>query len=263
MDTDAGQLFTLHFEPQDPPRALIIHIPAYGEEMNRMRHICLQQGEMFARAGYYCISIDLYGTGDSSGELADATWAVWKAGVISVINSVNQQRKLKTILWGTRLGGLLAADVANSAPEDCDALLLWQPVTAGRGYMTQVLRQRVAKLVDRGEKPETTKEIRENLAAGQAVEVGGYVLGGQLVADIDEVELLSMPALKGKSLHWVERSNTPGGAVPVARTRVDEYLRGAGNAVKIVELDFPPLWELPRRADMSQLLAGTTALPLT
>lgn len=262
VNPGSEQLFTLHYAPAPEVRGCIIVIPPFGEEMNRCRYLIREQCEQFARDGYYCVVLDLYGTGDSAGHLSDASWERWKSNVEAVADSVALPASASVILWGTRLGGLLACDVANSAPGKYAGLLMWQPVTSGKTYMTQVLRQRVAKLVDRGEPPEKTDEIRARLASGEKIEVGGYVLGGKLVAEIDSVKMSNFMSLAQLRINWLEQSGDEDAALSPAAERLVTQFSALGNSVLASSLCFPPLWQLPRRASMENLLTATNALKL-
>ena len=55
----------------------IIHIPAFAEEMNKSRRMLAMQAQAFAGQGYAVLVLDLFGTGDSSGDFGEATWDIW------------------------------------------------------------------------------------------------------------------------------------------------------------------------------------------
>ena len=149
--------------------------------MNRCRWLVSTQARSFARAGYSCTLIDFYGTGDSQGELCDASLKTWQDNIRLTIDTLQGEVSAPVILWGLRLGGLIALDYAAKNPDSTQDIILWQPVNAARVYVTQMLRQRVASLMVRDLPPETTKEIRQRLEEGEEVEIAGYLLGGPLI----------------------------------------------------------------------------------
>ncbi|MDZ7782423.1 MAG: hypothetical protein U5K56_05590 [Halioglobus sp.] len=59
--------FMLQFVCTGTPKAHIVYLPPFGEEMNRCRAAVAEQARQFAAMGYSCILIDFYGTGDSEG----------------------------------------------------------------------------------------------------------------------------------------------------------------------------------------------------
>jgi hypothetical protein len=157
---------------------------------------------------------------------------------------------------------MLALDLAGAHPDRFRRLLLWQPVTSGRTYLTQVLRARIAYLAGAGLPPETTGEIRERLAAGDTVEVAGYVLGGRLAADIDGLGLDGLEGLAGVTIHWLQQTARPADTPPAAVQKAADTLTAQGNSVDVSLFQAPQFWQLSERADAGALLAATSALGL-
>lgn len=244
------------------PRAHIIHLPAFGEEMNRCRALVATQARQFAEAGYSCTVVDLYGTGDSEGEPSQASFEIWRGNVASAIAAGKASADVPVILWGLRLGGLLALDFAAHSEQPIQQILLWQPVLSGKRYVTQLLRQRVASLVGKDLPPETTQEIRQRLDQGEAVEVSGYILGGQLLGDIEQASSLAATRLCEGSIHWFEHTEEPGEAASAGTVKQIAQLQEDGNSVSLQQFSDPPLWQLHKRDAAPMLLALTGQLAL-
>jgi exosortase A-associated hydrolase 2 len=164
----AGQVFTLYFPSVTTPRGAVLYLPPLTEEMNRCRSLVSTQARNLARLGYAVLLLDYYGTGDSAGELKDASWSVWHEDITAASLWLAQKTKLSITLWGCRLGALLAAEAAGRAPDLYKKLLFWQPVIDGKLYLTQFLRLRVAALMDRGLPAETTDSMRAQFEIGRA-----------------------------------------------------------------------------------------------
>ena len=49
----------------EEPRAHVIYLPPFTEEMNRCRAIAAEQARRFARQGMSCTLLDFHGTGES------------------------------------------------------------------------------------------------------------------------------------------------------------------------------------------------------
>lgn len=178
-----GNLFALHFSPGDGvAKKCIVHIPAFAEEMNKSRHLVSTQARRFAEQGYSVLVLDLFATGDSQGEFAEATWENWLQSIAAALGWLEKHEPESISFWGVRTGCLLALDFLQQNNDSVDQLICWQPVLNGELFIMQFLRLRIAALMmdSTGEK-ETTADLRKQLLAGESVEVAGYLLNPQLV----------------------------------------------------------------------------------
>lgn len=130
MGEDGQRFFTLQFLAGSKPKAHIVFVPPFGEEMNRCRSLVATQARSFARAGYSCTLVDFYGTGESQGQLRDATLTLWESNIREVTEVLQRDSPAPLILWGLRLGGLLALHFSR-LPGLCPShIILWQPVNS-------------------------------------------------------------------------------------------------------------------------------------
>lgn len=260
MGEEGGRHFTVQFSPGYKPKAHIVFIPPFGEEMNRCRSLVATQARSFAAAGYSCTLVDFYGTGDSQGQLCDASLSLWKANIRLTIETLQQEVEAPLILWGLRLGGLLALDYAAGSALTPKEIILWQPVNSASVYITQVLRQRVASLMVRDLPPETTTDIRQRLSDGENVEIAGYTLGGKLVKDLEEINVSGMRNLCTGPVFWLEHVMEAGKEIGVASRRVVDHLIQNGNNIEVRTFCDPPIWQIHERDFAPQLLATTDGL---
>lgn len=258
IDADGARLFALEYPPTGRPRGALLYVPPFAEEMNRCRALAAEQARALANAGYACLLLDPYGTGDSEGELEAASWDIWQRNVNDAASYLADATGCAVTLWGLRLGGLLAASVASHAPDRFPRLLLWQPVTDGNLFMNQYLRLRVANLMDRGLPAETTQSIRENLATGAVVEVAGYPLSSALVDGISSAKLASLDGLTQARIDWYENVAEDGGAPSIATRRTVEALTARGADIRTHTFTGAPLWQLHKRDVAPALIAQTT-----
>lgn len=259
MGDEGEQYFTMQFSCA-APRAHIVFIPGFCEEMNRCRSLVATQARSFAAADYACTLIDFYGTGDSQGELRDATLRIWYDNISRTIEALKSEQDLPVILWGMRLGGLFALDYAAKNPGTVQDIILWQPVCGAKVYITQMLRQRVASLMVRDLPPETTKEIRQRLEEGEEVEIAGYLVRGPLVRDIEAIDLASMTHLCAGRVHWLEHVSGAGKGIGVASQRAVDRLVESGATVDVQTFSDPPIWLIHERDFAPELLAATDGL---
>ena len=82
LEGRGGPLFALYHPPlAGEPRAIVVHCPAFAEEMNKSRRMVALQARAFVEQGLGTLVFDLFGTGDSAGDFGDATWDGWLADV--------------------------------------------------------------------------------------------------------------------------------------------------------------------------------------
>ncbi|MEX1198522.1 MAG: alpha/beta hydrolase [Pseudohongiellaceae bacterium] len=258
--------FFLQFRPVGPPRAHVVYLPPFGEEMNRLRSLVAEQARQFAREGLSCSILDFYGTGESRGDLGDANLSIWRQNIEDMLERVLQRTQKPVYLWGCRLGALLALDYFSFNPGVCSKLLLWQPVTSGSSFVTRMLRQRSISLMQKGEEPESTAEMKHQLAQGNSFEVAGYRLGGELMNAIDQLEVASM--LQGNladekpEIVWLEHTADEGGDPGAKANRIIGELQEAGCRVVFGTFTGDPLWQLNKRGACDDLLTKTRGLKL-
>ena len=259
LDSPAGRIFTLYFAPTTPIRGAVLYLPPFAEEMNRCRALAAAQARAFADAGYACLLLDYFGTGDSAGEFVDASWQAWQADVLTATDWLEKKAAMPVTLWGCRLGALLAADMAGQYPERYTRLLLWQPVADGKTFLTQTLRLRVAFLMGQGLPPESTEQMRAQLQAGASLVISGYILPSTLGSAIDQVRIVDRQ-LSHAHIDWLENVSEPGKPLAIGSQKVIDALRTQGVNVSTKTFCAPPVWQLHERDEAPDLLEKTTAL---
>lgn len=260
MGEEGALYFTLQFACKERPKAHIVFSPPFGEEMNRCRSLVAQQARIFAESGYSCTVIDFYGSGDSQGELRDASLEIWQDNLRVTIETLQREVCVPVILWGLRLGAFIALDFASRSTVPIDSMVLWQPVVSGERYITQVLRQRVAALAGKDLAPETTAGIRKRLADGERIEISGYTVGGKLMQDVESLSLTRLTALCSGEIHWLENVGEPSAVISTATTKAVEQLRNLENNVTVHPFTGPQVWQLHKRDTVPQLISITSSL---
>lgn len=254
------RLFCLFHPPRGDCRGAVLYVPPFAEEMNRARRIAAQQARALAALGYGVLQPDLTGTGDSSGDFGDARWDTWQDDLAACCAWLDERLGQPPVLWGLRLGAVLALDYAQAAPHPLRALLLWQPVTSGQAFLTQFLRLRTfnAVLADSASEQTGTKALRAALQSGQVLEIGGYALDPALAAAIDALAPLERHA-PPCPVHWFEMATSPGQALPPGAARTAQAW-GSRVALQVHPLPFPPFWSAVDAGAAPALLAATSAL---
>lgn len=261
LTAGSGQRFCLYHDP--PPstrcRGAFVYVHPFGEEMNKSRRMAAMQARAFAAAGYGVLQVDLLGCGDSSGEFGDARWDIWKNDVALAVEWLDRKGIAPVGLWGLRLGALLALDFAKSSGRIFDTILLWQPIASGATFLTQLLRMRIAggMLAGPNDRSAGTQAMRSTLAAGEALEVGGYELAPQLASAIDSIRMEDL-VVTTCPVHWLEIVPESGHAVsPASRRIADDWTRN-GVDLHLQAVSCLPFWATQEISECPALLSATT-----
>lgn len=233
-----GQRFMNEWAPVDmAPRRAVVLIPPFGEEMNKSRRTIAMAARLLASHGFAVYAFDPAGTGDSEGEFGDATWARWTSDANFAMARTSSRFSTPLTLWAIRSGALLLP----ALDRVFDDLLLWQPVTSGDAYLTQLLRLKIAADTFAGVEGTTTKQLRSQLASGQTLEIAGYELNPGLVLPMATVNLHAWSG-PPRTTTWIETSLDPVGAPSPAGARVAEAWSTHGAVVVLKHVVGEQFW---------------------
>lgn len=232
---------------------MVLHVHPFAEEMNKSRRMVAEMARRLARHGYAVLQIDLTGCGDSEGDFADASWHSWLDDIGAADAWLQTQYPDQPlILWGLRLGGLLAAAHAAAHPQRCRQLLLWAPVVNGEQFLTQFLRLRVANQMLAGEQGGGTQQLMQQLQAGAAVEIAGYMLASQLALPLANTRLsgLLTPAIR---VDWFELVASTDRPLPPVAEKLAGAWREQGGTINLQRLTGEAFWSTQEITDVPAL----------
>ncbi|MBX3601558.1 MAG: hydrolase 2, exosortase A system-associated [Rubrivivax sp.] len=255
-----GQRLYIHHAPAGSPRGLVLHLPAFAEEMNKSRRMVAQTSRALAAVGFAVLQVDLFGCGDSAGDLGDASWADWTEDIGSAAAWLrtrhNSDAPVPLWLWAHRAGALLAGDALTQLAGPAN-LLLWQPLLQGRSVVQQMLRLKAAAHWQQGDGKAVIDRARADLAAGAAVEVAGYLLTPALVNAFEQAALKpSGIAGDGRQLVWLETSGDGGEISPAAQAQLPRWQQ-AGWRTDARAVAGPGFWQTVEIEDAPALVAAT------
>jgi len=203
-DAGWGQRLAVYHRPSgDAVRGKVVYIHPFAEEMNKSRRMAALQSRALARAGYAVLQIDLLGCGDSSGDFADATWDTWIDDVVEACRWLDERHPEPLTLWSLRAGCLLAIRPAQRIDGRVD-LVFWQPAVSGAIVLQQFLRLKLAAEIQGGPGKGVVDALRARIAAGETIEVAGYLLSADLATGI-ETAILEPPS-NASRIVWLEVS---------------------------------------------------------
>ena len=198
-----------------------------GHEYIQFHRALRQLALLLADAGFAVLRFDFRGCGDSKGD--HDSWRIghWIEDIEASIEELRQRAGVRKIgLVGTRLGATLAV-MLGSNRDDVDALVLWDPVIRGRAY--------VEELKELHGKMESYAHVTPR-HDGSLQEVLGFPLPDALIADLGEVDLLTLEGPPARRVLVIE-SNESVGQEPLR-----ERLEDLGLAVELERHSNPHLW---------------------
>jgi len=219
----AGKNFLVSFRRQDKlPVAAFLIIPPLAEELNKSRRMLCRMANHLAELGFEVVMPDLFGTGDSEGDFADATWDLWREDLFDICTGLKANGYNINIL-AVRAGALLAYDLMSNKNLNCENLVFWQPVVSGDMWLTQFLRLKLAASIvnDTGSK-ETTKALKTRLSEGEAIEVAGYTVSPSLANGIKQLNLQNIAPSGCGKIFWLELIASDGKSVLPSSKKVLE-----------------------------------------
>ena len=256
VELGGRRIYTLQWRPA-APRGTVLYVPPFAEEMNRCRTLAADAARVLAADGWRCVLADLHATGESDGDTAEADWETWVSDTAQLVATLGDSGG-ETVLWGMRTGALIAAEVAAQVPDRVQRLLLWQPVLDGSLFLNQYLRLRIAsQVVHAGGAKESTEGLRQRLAAGEVLEIGGYPLPGPLALALDQRKLASLAGRVPQPVAWVEVASQAGApASPASRKLVDQW----PTPIRLETVAGQMVWQVHERADAPEMVQATRRL---
>jgi exosortase A-associated hydrolase 2 len=240
LPTKDGDLFCIYRRPaRAEVFAHILHVPAFGDEMNKSRAMTARAAREFAALGCGVLQVDLYGCGDSAGEHSEANFRTWVDNLRHAAGWLQSRQDGcgESWLWSLRFGSLLAAALLEQG-HDHVPLLLWQPMLAGKQQLNQLLRQKAASETRRDAMG--VRALRERLEHGETLEIGGYAIAPTLA---DELQAISfeLPHRYCGAVCWLEVGAST--ALSAAAQQRVERLRSDGIAVDASGIEGRGFWQ--------------------
>lgn len=253
--------------PRGNPRGALLYAHPLAEEMNKSRRMAALAARALAAQGFGVLQIDLLGCGDSGGDFGDATWAQWIADLAAGATWLRERSGGAPLtLWGLRAGCLLAAalaqQLAQQHPGERCSFLFWQPTPSGAAVLRQFLRTAAAAAMLDGGGKGVVESLRQQLAAGQPVEVGGYVVHPELAAGLEQARL-APPSAAGSvgQVAWLELAAAGSeGAVPAHIVQAAEPWAAAAESLAVQTVAGPPFWQTAEIEVAPQLIERTARL---
>ncbi|WP_254795383.1 glycosyl transferase [Arsukibacterium indicum] len=222
--------------------------------MNKSRHIINHFMRQAALPGYSCILMDNFGTGDSEGDLDDASLALWQADLTLLIEQLAAEGYQQLSFLAIRFGALQLFDLLNrqNLAIPVEHIMLWQPFFELKKFWQQFFRVKIAEQMALGEKL-SQKELEQQLANGELIEIAGYPISPSFYASTHDGHYY-LPASVAESnikLSWLEVSPlaTPGANVQKQLSQLQQNCQ-----VNFQLVNDAPFWNTTELASADTLL---------
>lgn len=220
-----GQIFTITYSNKAKDHSLqpnLLFIPPFAEEANKSRHMLSALGRSLASNGIKTTIIDLYGCGDSEGDIDQVNLKSWHQDISNVLQHIQQHSantsRANISIGGLRLGATIAIDFLAKSQQQVDNLLLWQPVVKGEQFMKQFIRLKIAESITKSSAPTTsTSQIIAELENGNTQEISGYQLTKDLFQDISALSCLHQNIATDTQLHLLEINPSSAPSIPMVK----------------------------------------------
>lgn len=179
----------LHLPAQGNEVGVVVCPPSFEEKLHAHR-VLVEFSRLLSRKGFTVMRFDYYGEGDSEGKFSDADVQTRISDIVGAVQELRARGIQKIGLLGLRFGGTLAALVTENHL-GIDFLILWSPIVDLHLYFDQLLRANLTSQlamykrikIDRG-------QLKENLLAGENVNVEGWILSSRFYRDAVKINLL-------------------------------------------------------------------------
>ena len=179
-------------------RGGVLMVQSFLDEQPLGRRVLSAMARRLAADGWTVLMADLFGTGDSAGDHAEASLDQWRDDLDRACALLRARARDRVpVLIGARLGALLATDLVGRLPVPPRAVVLWNPPPSGAALIDPL--RRLGRLVAAGSAGAT--------AAGGKAGATGKAGASPAGADRDDRGDRGDPGHRG---HGAGRGSGPG-----------------------------------------------------
>lgn len=254
IESDGKRLVGMFHPPGDtsPPRVAFVFCHPFAEEKKSSHRALVELARKLAAHGFGALRFDLFGCGDSEGDLGEATISGWLKDIQCARDFMAEALPGRpTGLLGLRLGATLAAI---SAADDAtiEDLVLIEPIIEGKTYFASDLRRMLIKqMMTEGAAKTRRKDVLQSLEKGEAsLDFDGFEISGRLYSEIAGLNLRKVKKAAGRVL-VVQIS--PRRTLRAELEQIVADCRNAGANADARPLVMPPIWNLLDEIDSTPL----------
>jgi exosortase A-associated hydrolase 2 len=221
---DGQRIFILAHHPEKFSGRCVLICPPFAEEMNKSRRMLTELAQRLMQEDIGLVIPDLYGTGDSEGDFADASIDRWIEDLAFTEQWIKEKGWYVDALLGIRLGCMLALKYADGRGSHPIKAIFWQPSLEGSRELDQFLRLRVAASMMADIK-ETVSGLKEIIALEKALEISGYTISEKLARDMEVLRLNEVSNQSLSELNWFQVLRDQDAQLPMPVRNVVDQLK--------------------------------------
>jgi len=190
FEHDGTRLFGVTAAAEAPATGTVVVLcHPYAEEKQLTDRVLVRFARHLAAAGYGTLRFDCLGYGESAGHLGDGRLDTQVSEALAAV-AVARERlaAARVVLLGLRLGGTVAA-LAAERDSGVAGLVLWSPVLAGRTYVRELLRKKLAAQLALQDGTSTREELIEIIRREGRLEFEGGFLTAPMFDDLSAIDL--------------------------------------------------------------------------
>ena len=232
-----GPLFRIIRTPELILAHLIFIAPLF-EQANQTRHHITRSAINAYQQGMQSIVFDHYGTGDSAGELIDASLALWQQDILHQLTEIRAHSSQEILLSLSLSAVLLLSDEILS---QVTGVILLQPDFNGKRFVQQFKRLALAAQLSKNNNSEGDKPKDAETSKFNIIEISGYQMQSKLLDELagQHVNKLADFNIDCHWFEWLEKSAelTPG------RIKQQQAIADKNNKLSIEYVDDVKFWQ--------------------
>ncbi|MEI6895631.1 MAG: hydrolase 2, exosortase A system-associated [Colwellia sp.] len=214
-------------------RAHLLFIAPLFEQANQTRHHVTRSAMNAYHQGIQSIVFDHYGTGDSQGELIDASLSLWQQDILKQLLELKKHSN-QAVYLSLPLSAVLL--LSNEIVQQLDGVMLLQPNFKGKRFIQQFKRLALAANLTQSHNAKEAVTVAKPI-----VEIAGYLITPHL---LDELAGQSLTKLADFTLdsYWFEWL---GGAevLSLGRAKQQEEFARKNDKLWVTNIDDVKFWQ--------------------
>ena len=204
-----GQLFRLVRTPKQV-YAHILFISPMFEQANQTRHHITRSAINAYHLGIESFIYDHFGTGDSEGELTQASLSLWQQDILEQIKHIKAESAQDIIISLPLSAALL---LSSEILHEVDVVMLLQSDFNGKRFVQQFKRLALVSKLTQASKSSATKQNHQSTVNKSIVDIAGYQVAETL---LDELASQSIATFEQCDAHcyWFEWQRTEEKGLP-------------------------------------------------
>lgn len=198
LDRGQGFIATTEYVPDEPNGEHVVICPSIMADFlhNLRREVVLSR--WLSAQGCHVVRFQYLGTGNSGGDDAMNTLDQMTMDAVGVADQLISADAGRTTWLGTRLGAFPAVQAAAKRGDDRVALV--DPVLAGKTFVKEGFRARMATNAKDGGTAITTAELKQRLEESGEIDILGQTLTNPMYQQLLEADLVSRFGQVGSAL---------------------------------------------------------------